>query len=382
MNCPKCGKPNPDKAKFCIHCGAPLSAPSAVGTVRLKCKNCDGIMEADRKNNILICPYCGSRELIVDSEAVALEKVRSAQNLEKEKRATEEKAARSFEKSIFRRILIVFAFFSLIFSAMAFTGHSPICGVIALVQTILNVLAWMIGMRIIKARRKNLPRALFVIGLLLSIPFLIFFDSESSSRARIDRNAVYTWEETALTKLIEKPASDNGEIVTSSDTLFSMDVYGMTLSQYKDYVSSCIDKGFATDPVRDGQSYTAFDENGTKLELNYYEYANETSIRLMAPLGLMPMRWPTTGLVLKLPQPAFSTGLIEWESDNGIHMYVGETSRTAFTDYVQQCIDSGFNIDYSRSSDYFYGNNEEGDHLTLNHYGFDIMEIRMHTARD
>ena len=379
MICPKCGTQNDDNAKFCTNCGTVLSAKSGVKTVRLKCKNCDGIMQADKKNNILICPFCGSKELIVDSEAVALEKVRSAQKLEREKRASEEEAARSFEKSIFRRVLIVFAFFSLMFSAMGFTSRSFICGIIALVQMILNLLAWMIGMRIIKARARHLPRALFLIGLFLIIPFLLFFDSPGSSR--VSRSSSYEWGSTALTKLIEKPASEKGEVITSSDTLLSAYISDMTSAQYKDYVSSCIDRGFDQDPVREGNSYIAFDQNGTKLDLDYYESTKEMALRMNAPLTLMSLQWPTSGPAAMLPKPDASTGLIEWESDYGINVYVGETARTDYATYVQRCIDAGFNVDYSRGTDYFYGDNDAGDHLSLNYYGFNIMEIRLHKAR-
>ena len=89
-------------------------------------------------------------------------RVRAKQAQEEAARAEEEKTTRTFEKSIFRRVLIVFAIFSLIFSLMGFTTGYVLCGLIGLVQTILNVTAWLIGMYIIRTRRRNLPRALFL----------------------------------------------------------------------------------------------------------------------------------------------------------------------------------------------------------------------------
>ena len=221
MNCPNCGKPNPAKAKFCENCGTSLRSDHAVRTIRLRCRNCDGTMEADAENRILTCPYCGSRELIVESEAIRLEKLRAKQAQEEAARAEEEKSTRTFEKSIFRRVLIVFAIFSLIFSLMGFTTGYVLCGLIGLVQTILNVTAWLIGMHIIRTRRRNLPRALFLFGLLLTLPYLVLFGQSASGG--LSRSS-HRWEDSALTDLIDQPPTEGGQIFICSDTEFSMDV--------------------------------------------------------------------------------------------------------------------------------------------------------------
>ncbi len=374
MNCPNCGKPNPAKAKFCENCGTSLRSDHAVRTIRMRCRNCDGTMEADAENRILTCPYCGSRELIVESEAIRLEKLRAKQAQEEAARAEEEKSARTFEKSIFRRILIIFAIFSLIFSLMGFTTGYVLCGLIGLIQTILNVTAWLIGMHTVRTRRRNLPRALFLFGLLLMLPYLVLFGQSTSGA--LSRSS-HRWEDSALTDLIDQPPTEGGQIFICSDTEFSMDVPRVSQSQYRDYVSSCGERGFTEDTVREGNSYTAFDSNGTKLELDYYEYSSEMSISMHAPLEIGELVWPTSQIARLLPKPDSERGLLYRETSDYLFVFVSDTPLQAYSSYVQRCIDSGFDVDYSRDQTYFYASNRDGYKLSVDYYGFQIMEIHL-----
>ena len=46
-------------------------------TKKLKCEECGGIMEIDETKSIICCPYCGSKELIDESDAVKIAKIES-----------------------------------------------------------------------------------------------------------------------------------------------------------------------------------------------------------------------------------------------------------------------------------------------------------------
>ena len=41
-----------------------------MNTKILKCKSCNGTMEMDEERPILFCPYCGSKELVEESDEV------------------------------------------------------------------------------------------------------------------------------------------------------------------------------------------------------------------------------------------------------------------------------------------------------------------------
>lgn len=46
--------------------------------MNMKCKNCNATMEIDPSKQEAVCPYCGAKELICDSDAVAVEKIKSS----------------------------------------------------------------------------------------------------------------------------------------------------------------------------------------------------------------------------------------------------------------------------------------------------------------
>ncbi|MBR5740482.1 MAG: hypothetical protein IKX81_04200, partial [Firmicutes bacterium] len=65
-----------------------------------------------------------------------------------------------------------------------------------------------------------------------------------------------------------------------------------------------------------------------------------------------------------------------WETNSGFVIYVGDTPKSDYDEYVSRCIESGFDVKYSRSDDYYYGDNEDGFHLSVSYYGNNIMVIR------
>lgn len=379
MVCPNCGNKNDADAKFCDECGAPLTtakrAENTVKVIRMRCRNCDGIMKADESGKVMVCPYCGSKELILESEKITLAKIRAQQEAAREEKQKEEEVARSFEKSWFRRLLIILAFLDTIFAMTAFIGSSPISGYIAVAQAVLNLGAWLIGMRIIKVRQRNLPRALFVAGWMLLIPYVFFFNGAATGS---HRSTSYKWEDSPLTDLVEKPSEDNIFVGVCSEDLFSADVSAFTATQYRAYIESCTDKGFNIDIDTTRSGYTAFDENGTKLELYFYESMGEMSVRLTAPVRIAEMLWPSSGLADLLPVPDSETGQLVRENSWSLEVYVGDTPLKDYAAYVQKCIDKGFDVKFSREQRYYRAENKEGDSLRVEYYGNNIMAIELY----
>ena len=52
-------------------------------TIHLQCKSCGGTLDIDRNQSLIFCPFCGSRELLIDSDAVAVEKIRQQTEFKK-----------------------------------------------------------------------------------------------------------------------------------------------------------------------------------------------------------------------------------------------------------------------------------------------------------
>ena len=81
MFCMNCGTKLPDSAKFCLNCGASVIAPKtttqAVKSVQLRCKSCNGVMEVSEDRPIIMCPFCGSKELILEGDKVTVQRIKS-----------------------------------------------------------------------------------------------------------------------------------------------------------------------------------------------------------------------------------------------------------------------------------------------------------------
>lgn len=48
-----------------------------MATISLRCKHCDGVLDVNDDQNILFCPYCGSKELVLESDVVKVERMRT-----------------------------------------------------------------------------------------------------------------------------------------------------------------------------------------------------------------------------------------------------------------------------------------------------------------
>lgn len=64
--------------KFCPECGSPIAQQNtAQNAMYLKCKNCNGEMEIYENQSLLCCPYCGSKEVIMESDVVKIAKIKT-----------------------------------------------------------------------------------------------------------------------------------------------------------------------------------------------------------------------------------------------------------------------------------------------------------------
>lgn len=83
MKCSNCGFENDSGYKFCGRCGNQLNV-NEPKVLRLKCQNCNGVMDVDEDKMIAFCPYCGSKNLIIESDVVRVERIKSKTALGKE----------------------------------------------------------------------------------------------------------------------------------------------------------------------------------------------------------------------------------------------------------------------------------------------------------
>lgn len=88
MFCYKCGQQLSDGVNFCFSCGARIPSAanfpqnsSVVGKIQLRCNTCGGTLIGNANSPILNCPFCHSTEMIVESEAVKVQRLRSDEKI-------------------------------------------------------------------------------------------------------------------------------------------------------------------------------------------------------------------------------------------------------------------------------------------------------------
>ncbi|MBQ4170889.1 MAG: hypothetical protein II614_04685 [Ruminococcus sp.] len=156
-------------------------------TIHLQCKSCGGNLDIDRNQSLIFCPFCGSRELLIDSDAVAVEKIRQQTEFKKWEREDLQQQREENEKyknSKAGNVALVFA----IICGLMFVGSVTIIRSVPnflrslslLLQTASFLLSFLIRKETARLPEKlqlkavRTPTLLMVIGFALFIVTFIF----------------------------------------------------------------------------------------------------------------------------------------------------------------------------------------------------------------
>ncbi|MER2081425.1 MAG: hypothetical protein ABS876_07880 [Ruminococcus sp.] len=154
----------------------------------LKCRSCGGVLvvDSDSEQTILICPYCGLKELIRESDTVKVEKLRRQTEFrkwEREDRKAEEEKQERYRNGKAGKAALVFAVIcGLMFAASltqltSFFRFSRSC--FLLLQMLCFLLSYLVRKNILDAERflpcrlPNLSAWLMTAGFLLFIPVFL-----------------------------------------------------------------------------------------------------------------------------------------------------------------------------------------------------------------
>lgn len=92
-----------------------------------------------------------------------------------------------------------------------------------------------------------------------------------------------TWPNTGLATMLPAPDSSNINLRLELDDLFTANIEKTSLSDFEKYVSECKDFGFTIDSEETSDEYSAFNEEGYKIEVSYRKSMEIISIRLETP---------------------------------------------------------------------------------------------------
>lgn len=341
----------------------------------------------DKKS--LICPYCGSIEALDESDEVKIQRIKTdaqtkvelkklEHELEKEKIQEESKHEKSFKKSIWSKLLVVFTAISLIVAVVYLSDGISLVGIIALGQAVIYTAAWLIGMDIIRTKLKNLSLLLTIIGLLLIIPFV---------KACSDHNDIadaehFSWTAIAIGDKLPSPDEPFGEIITNDDERLYIKLVQESYDNYVKYQQSCIDFGYTIEADQGTNSYEAYSPDGYKLSLSYSESGESITVILDAPIELTEISWPSSGVGSLLPPPESTIGYISQESSDSFSVLIGNMTREQMLDYAKVCEAVGFDVDYSYTDNSYSAQNSDGVELHISYEGFNQASIRVYLPNE
>ena len=190
-----------------------------------------------------------------------------------------------------------------------------------------------------------------------------------------DRGEKIDWSKIEMHDMLPVPESKVGKIYSNSEDRISVSFYKTSEDEYKNYVSQCENLGFTVDPDSSSSNYRAYNSDGYKLDVNWYD--KKMSIELEAPMKFTEIQWPSSSLGKMLPRPKSNQGKFSSEYDDGFFLYVANTSPKDYAEYVKKCSDAGFNVDYSKGDDYYNAKNKQGYTVSLKYEGYNIMSIDM-----
>lgn len=186
----------------------------------------------------------------------------------------------------------------------------------------------------------------------------------------------FEWPNGKLGNMIPKIDGAKGKIgYENLDSLY-ITLEEISEIQYLDYIKNCKNKGFSVDVSEDSGSFVAFNNEGYKIDISYFS-SGSMWITVDAPIAMSNFDWPDSDIAKLLPKPNSNYGKIEWEAEYGFVIYLGNTTKTEYNDYVNAVYALGFTVDYNKGDDYFYADNADGYSVSLKYEGFNTMYVRI-----
>lgn len=189
------------------------------------------------------------------------------------------------------------------------------------------------------------------------------------------------WSDLVLGQYIPEIKNVHGDIGSNLNHALSITIYNTNKEQFDAYKDECISVGYTIESVDDEKSYDAFNSDGYKLRIVYYD-DGDFHIQLDAPEEMADFEWPSIGLGVLLPATKSTFGDISWDNSETFIVHVGNTPLNEYNEYVKLCQEKGFTVDYSKSDNYYSAKNSYGYELTVRYLGYNTIEVCIRTTEE
>lgn len=185
----------------------------------------------------------------------------------------------------------------------------------------------------------------------------------------------FEWSTVTLGDYLPVPPSQNGKIHSNYEDQMWVEVSSLSDEQYNKYIEACKEKGFTIDAESTSGSYTAYNSEGYKLSLSHYGADSDMSISLEAPMEMSEITWPTGSAGNQLPAPKSLIGKFNYENEDNFYVFIGNTPRSDYEEYITACSEKGFSVDYTKGDNNYSAKNNEGWLVKIRYEGNNVMSV-------
>lgn len=274
--------------------------------------------------------------------------------------------------SIFNKFATIGITSFILLGIIAFLSGKIVSAILAILQIILAVVSLLMKKQIIKNVKEYIPIILMVLSFIIIIPYFSLF------KISIKDYKKYEWNDIVLSNIVEQPKSHYGEIISNSNKYLSLYVNNTSKSEFLDYIKTCKEKGFNIDIEQTGNSFYAYNEEGYKLSLYYYESDKQMRISIDSPRELGTLKWPESDLAKLVPAPKSTIGNIEKDEKTSFVAYVKITSKEDYNAYITACSDNGFNVNSNKTDKQYSAKNENSYKIVIEYIGNNVMVVTIY----
>lgn len=343
------------------------------------CPNCGANIKYNPSKEYFTCEYCASEfdisQLLAEDKEVKIERIKTKakkeidleilkseeENLkqlqEEKKKSDFDKKGANFKKSYLFRLLLIFTIISSFNLINNILEKNYVLVVILFLQIILFILAQLFGSHRLKVTNPNLHKIIALIGLLMIIPYLFVSTTPENPVETIE------WNEISMHKMLPEPPNNKAVIYHNSPDELWLNINKISSNEYHEYISACISMGYDISSSTNSEKYAAYNEDGYYLSLHHFN--NKLELKLKENSPAQAFSWPTTDVAKMLPTPPSTLGEVLLEDANSFYITVYDINTREFLDYIKQCKDLGFTIDYLKTENEFTARNEAGYTLSL-----------------
>lgn len=190
---------------------------------------------------------------------------------------------------------------------------------------------------------------------------------------KLERRKPLVIPDSALGRIVPVMEDLSGNFDYEGSDILYFDIYD---DVYDEYVNLCIEEGFNIDSNYSNYSYTAYNQDGYKIDI--WKDDKNINVSLKNKIVFDETPWPRSGLGALLPEPTSPKHKIINNAEDYFYAYIGESSLEDFVNYCELCVEQGFDVDFYRYDTDFYSSNGDGVSLSMYYEGYNTFYISLY----